>query len=95
MSKDYIGITPGGNNIYFRPGAYDPTTVNGLALLGHELVHVDQFGNGLTWEKYVWALRHSYEKNPYEKPAYDKQDEIRNTLTKEKCDGCPKQSGDK
>jgi RHS repeat-associated protein len=91
VSKDYEGITRG-NDIYFRPGVYDPTTVDGLATLGHELVHVGQYRNGgLTWAKYLWASRHSYDKNPYEKPAYDKQDEIQNTLTKEKCGGCPKQ----
>jgi RHS repeat-associated protein len=90
VSKDFEGITRG-NDIYFRPGVYDPTTVEGLAKLGHELVHVGQYRNGLTWAKYLWASRHSYDKNPYEKPAYDKQDEIENTMTKEKCGGCSTQ----
>jgi hypothetical protein len=90
VSEDFEGITRG-NDIYFRPGVYDPTTVEGLAKLGHELVHVGQYRNGLTWAKYVWASRHSYDKNPYEKPAYDKQDEIQNTMTKEKCGGCSNQ----
>jgi hypothetical protein len=94
VSNDFEGITRG-NDIYFRPGVYDPTTVEGLATLGHELVHVGQYRNGLTWARYVWASRHGYDKNPYEKPAYDKQHEIENTMTKEKCDGCPKQPGDR
>jgi hypothetical protein len=33
----------------------------------------------MTWVTYEWALRHGYEKNKYENPAYDKQDEIQNT----------------
>jgi hypothetical protein len=90
VSNDFEGITRG-NDTYFRPGVYDSTTVDGLAKLGHELVHVGQYRNGLTWAKYVWASRHSYDKNPYEKPAYDKQGDIQNTMTKEKCGGCAKQ----
>jgi len=81
------GITTG-NDIYFRPNAYDPTTIEGLAKLGHELVHVGQFRNGMTWAKYVWALRHGYDDNPHEKPAYDKGDEILTTMTKGKCGAC-------
>ena len=88
VSKDFEGITRG-NDIYFRPNVYDPSTIEGLAKLGHELVHVGQYRNGMTWSKYLWASRHSYDKNPYEKPAYDKQDEIYNALTNKKCSGCP------
>jgi len=80
------GITRG-NNIYFRPGVYDPSTVDGLADLGHELVHVGQYRNGATWLKYLWAARHGYGKSKYEEPPFEKHDEIR---AKEKC-GCPKQ----
>jgi len=89
LGKDYDGITRG-NDIYFRPDVYDPSTIDGLAVLGHELVHVGRYRNGLTWLKYLLASRHGYDKNPYEKPAYDKQDEIKNGMTKEKCGGCPK-----
>jgi uncharacterized protein RhaS with RHS repeats len=42
LGKDYAGITRG-NDIYFRPGVYDPSTIDGLAVLGHELVHVGQY----------------------------------------------------
>ena len=91
VSKAYEGITRG-NDIYFRPGVYDPSTIKGLAKLGHELVHVGQYRNGMTWAQYWWASRHEYDpNNQYEKPAYDKQDAIENTMTKEKCGGCPKQ----
>jgi len=34
--------------VHFRPGVYDPTTVDGLAQLAHELVHVGQYRNGMT-----------------------------------------------
>lgn len=36
-----------GNQIYIRPGQYD------IPLLGHELVHVEQFSRGLTYTEYV------------------------------------------
>lgn len=88
LGKGYNGITRG-NNIYFRPGAYDPSTVGGLALLGHELVHVGQYRNGLTWLKYLKASRHGYDKNKYEPPADAKQAEIGNGL-KDACGGCSK-----
>ncbi len=32
-----------GNDIYFPRGAYDPSTADGFASLGHEVAHVDQF----------------------------------------------------
>lgn len=74
LSKDVDGITLE-NNIYLRPGSYDPSTPEGLALLGHELVHVGQYAReGLTRSKYLREMmKHgSGEKNKYEKPAYDK-----------------------
>jgi RHS repeat-associated protein len=87
LGKDYEGITRG-NDIYFRQGVYDPSTIDGLATLGHELVHVGQYRNGMTWAKYLWASRQGYDKNPYEKPAYDKEAEIKAALAKENCQGC-------
>lgn len=38
---DALGITLG-NDIYFKSGAYNSLTPRGLALLGHELIHVGQ-----------------------------------------------------
>lgn len=89
LGKDYAGITRG-NHIYFRPGVYDPCKVAGLATLGHELVHVGQYRNGLTWAKYLWASRHGYDKNPYEPPAYEKEAEIMKGLHDACCGGCSK-----
>ncbi len=85
LGKGYDGITRG-NNIYFRSGVYDPSTAGGLALLGHELVHVGQYRNGLTWLKFLRASRHGYDKNPYEPPADDVENRIKNDL-KTGCGG--------
>jgi Domain of unknown function (DUF4157) len=35
-----------GNELHFRPGAFDPSSESGLALLGHELAHVVQQRQG-------------------------------------------------
>tara|TARA_R100000306_G_C4381851_1_gene145546 strand:+ start:12727 stop:13134 length:408 start_codon:yes stop_codon:yes gene_type:complete len=32
-----------GHHIYFAPGRYDPESPNGIALIAHELKHVQQF----------------------------------------------------
>ena len=32
-----------GNDINFRPGAYQPGTISGIALVGHELTHSQQY----------------------------------------------------
>ena len=72
LPQRFAGITLE-NDIYFRPGEYNPSTVEGLAALGHELVHVGQFRNGLNRVKYILASLRGYDRNPYEKPAYDKQ----------------------
>jgi hypothetical protein len=50
-----------------------------MALLGHELVHVGQYRNGMNDLEY---LLNGYEENPYEKPAYDLQDRIMKDLRK-------------
>jgi hypothetical protein len=43
----YVVGDPGayteGNDIYFKPGEYDPYSVQGLADIGHELTHVTQY----------------------------------------------------
>jgi RHS repeat-associated protein len=87
LGKDYIGITMG-NDIYFRPGEYDPSTPAGIALLGHELVHVDQYRAGMTYLKYAMSTRHGYENSPYEKSAYAEQREILKDLTEEHSAAC-------
>lgn len=58
-----------GNHIYFRAGVYDPSRPEGLALLGHELVHVGQYRRGMTWLRYLWSVRRGYSRSPYERDA--------------------------
>ena len=78
--KDMAGITRG-NDIYFRPGAYPGGTPQGLAILGHELVHVGQYRQGMTWVSYLWSVRSGYaEESKYEKPAYAMVGKILNDL---------------
>ena len=79
LGSDYVGITRG-NDIYFRPGVYDATTTAGVALLGHELVHVGQYRNGMTVASYLWSTRNGYRNSPYEQEAYDLQDRIQSDL---------------
>jgi RHS repeat-associated protein len=91
LPDDMAGITRG-NDIYFRPGVYEQGTVAGVALLAHELVHVGQYRNGMTWYKYLWSTRKGYSRNSkYEKPAYDLEDKVTKELTAAGTDcGCGK-----
>ena len=61
-----------GHRIYFRAGAYQPNTKQGLELLAHELTHVSQFLHGMTVFKYLWSCRKGYMQSPYEIEAYAK-----------------------
>lgn len=82
------GITRG-NDIYLRPGVYDAGTPAGMALLGHELVHVGQYRNGATAASFLWSYRGGYSENTkYEKPAYELGAKIQNDLTKSGSGGC-------
>lgn len=65
-----------GNHIYLRPGAYDPRLPAGIALLGHELVHVGQYREGMTWLSYLWSARRGYSKSSYEQAAREIQTRI-------------------
>jgi len=87
LGKDYDGITRG-NDIYFRPGVYAAGTDDGTALLGHELVHVGQYRNGMNWLNYLWSTRKGYENSPYEKAAYAMQDRILQDLKNGKGSKC-------
>lgn len=59
-----------GRCIYLRPGAYEANTRQGVALLGHELVHVSQFLHGMTIMRYLWSCRRGYRHSHYEIQAY-------------------------
>jgi len=87
LRRQYRGVTIY-NRIYLRPGVYNPASPEGLALLGHELVHVGQYRRGLTPLGYLWESRTGYTRDGrYEGPAYDLGDEIFDRLSRKKC--CP------
>jgi RHS repeat-associated protein len=78
------GITRG-NDIYFRDPQQSFCSPEDVALLGHELVHVGQYRQGMNWLSYIWASRNGYNKNPYEVSAYDLQRRIQSELKTEDC----------
>ena len=69
LRPDMLGVTLGAR-IYLRPSAYDPNHIVGIELLGHELVHVRQYREGMTVLGYLWASRRGYRRNPYEVEAF-------------------------
>lgn len=69
-----------GCTIYFRAGHYEPHTLRGIELLGHELTHVEQCLQGMRVWHYVWESRYGYVKNRYEVAAYAKGAMIRNAV---------------
>jgi RHS repeat-associated protein len=87
LGKSYDGITRG-NDIYFRPGVYDSKSSAGIALLGHELVHVGQYRNGMNWIIYIWSTRNGYGRSKYEKDAYATQAHIESDLQNVGFNGC-------
>ncbi|MGH9447867.1 MAG: hypothetical protein ACRD3O_19410 [Terriglobia bacterium] len=68
---------------------YDSTTPAGIAVLGHELVHVGQYREGMNWLEYLWSTRHGYANSKYEIPAYAMQARIEQDLEKAHSKGCP------
>lgn len=59
-AETFGGVIPGavtiGNDIYYNPANYNPSTVEGLAELGHELTHVQQYnaiGDDIFMTKYI------------------------------------------
>jgi len=81
VRSDAEGFTSG-DDIYFKPGAYDPLSPGGLALLGHELVHVGQYRLGMTYLDYAAEaiLNGAGMRNKYENPAYTLQNKINSDL---------------
>jgi hypothetical protein len=68
LRPDMCGVTLG-SRIYFRAGACDRSSADGIELLGHELAHVQQFSRGMTLRSYLWASRLGYWRNPFEVEA--------------------------
>jgi len=82
------GITLG-NDIYFRDPNQTFTTPEDLGLLGHELVYVGQYENGMTWFSYAWESIGGYSNNPYELEAYKLQRQITRELKAKYGASCP------
>ena len=89
--KDFsnaAAMTPGGNTILFKPDYYNYTTPKGIALIGHELVHVDQWTRDPdAFDDYLkWEVTHPLSKNqdnPYEREAYTKEQAILKQLQRD------------
>ena len=58
--------------ICLRADIYKPNTKRGVELLGHELMHVFQFLQGMNRLTYCWSCRKGYKKSRYEIEAYAK-----------------------
>lgn len=69
LLKSMAGVVLG-HRIYFRKYAYQASKLIGVELLGHELMHVAQYLQGMSILKYIWASRCGYRKNRYEIEAY-------------------------
>ena len=96
FAKVTPGAYTSGNKIYFAPGHYDPNTVNGIASIAHELTHIQQYRE---YGKFRFRLKYlafffknksrqledaeAYKGIPFEKEAYDKQQEIKKYLETE------------
>ncbi len=65
------------HHIYMRARVYRAETPEGLELLAHEITHVVQFANGMTYFKYLWSCLRGYVNSPYEREAYAKAASIR------------------
>ena len=86
LRPDMCGVTLG-SRIHFRVGAYDASTADGIELLAHELVHVQQFSEGMTVAEYLWACRRGYRRNRFEVAAYALAARIRSELDSLLLDG--------
>ena len=82
-------ITLGHLIIFTKPRYYDPCSIQGLALLAHELKHVEQYRReGLLrflWKYLSHWLKVGYdlERHPYEKEAYAFQMLVKKRLKEE------------
>lgn len=82
-------ITLGHLIIFTKPRYYDPGSIQGLALLAHELKHVEQYE---TWGifRFLWRylkewLKVGYDlgRHPSEKEAYDLEKRVKKRLKEE------------
>jgi hypothetical protein len=85
LPKSFYGITFY-NVIHLRE--YDPGNVRNLAMLGHELIHVKQYAEGMTVWSYLSSCLGGYMKSLYEIEAYDMERKIREFLEKKPSHIC-------
>jgi len=89
IAKRRRAITLGHLIIFTKPQYYDPCSIQGLALLAHELKHVEQYRReGLLrflWQYLSHWLKVGYDldRHPYEKEAYDFQKQVKKRLKEE------------
>ena len=84
--KDARAFTPTGDQIFFNKNEYQPNTIDGIGLIGHEVAHIFQarkYGDaafGLIYlgdSAAMWLMGgDAYTDNAFEKAAFAKQDEI-------------------
>ncbi|HBB87811.1 MAG TPA: hypothetical protein DC047_09370 [Blastocatellia bacterium] len=95
---DALAFTNTGDLISFNKGEYQPNTMDGIALIGHEITHNFQarkYGDARFGVSYLgdsaaqWARgRDAYLSNRFEKEAFAKEKEIRADLAK-RGNPCP------
>ncbi|HVG18839.1 MAG TPA: DUF4157 domain-containing protein [Blastocatellia bacterium] len=77
------------NHIYFAPGRYDPDSVEGIAIIAHELAHCAQYKNHGVWRfrvmyvsswlKEFWrhrSLGQAYIRNRFEVAAREVEERV-------------------
>ncbi len=82
-------ITLGHLIIFTKPHYYDPSSIQGLALLAHELKHVEQYRReGLL--RFLWRylshwlkMGYDLERHPYEREATEFETRVQAQLQKE------------
>lgn len=77
------------NQIYFAPGHYDPDSLEGIALIAHELAHCAQYKHHGVWKFRVlyisswlielwrhWSLDKAYSRNRFEVAAREVEERV-------------------
>jgi len=82
-------ITLGHFIIFTKPQYYDPSSIQGLALLAHELKHVEQYRREgplrFLWQYFSHWLKVGYDlkRHPYEREATELEARVQAQLQKE------------
>jgi len=86
IARRRTAITLGHLIIFTKPQYYDPCSIQGLALLAHELKHVEQYKIGGIF-RFLWRylrewfkVGYDLDRHPYEKEAYALQKRVKKRL---------------